>query len=487
MRVLIFLLALVVCCNSQTIQTRRLSESVHQIVNKQSQLYEWFLMVSSEECEDKLKKLLEIQPFSNPTKAVVGKNCFIKFQANDSDEKSIEAHLGGVNIEPNAIIKQNAIPWHLDRIDQASPVLDGSVFKSKFNGGGVDVYILDTGIRKTHEQLTGRVVDGENFSTDQTLDDLDGHGTHCASDCCGRDFGVASGATIINVKVLNSEGSGSSFGLIQSFQWILDNKSTTKPSIVSMSLAGPYSSSMNTAILDLAANKDILVFVAAGNENMNVELYSPASAGEPVITVGATDSLDNRASFSNFGDKVNVWAPGVAILGAINTSDTATAYYSGTSMATPIAAGVAATFAQKYSGNITETKAFVFDNSVKNIVQDAGNLVDNFLVQVDTQSPTKVPTQAPTWNASKPTPLQTQRPTGTPSKPPTLIPTASPSKVGESSAGGIQDVTSLLGDINTIQTVAAISAVSLLLSGCGIVYRSATNPSSTKRVYKPLN
>ncbi|KFY19917.1 hypothetical protein V493_07797, partial [Pseudogymnoascus sp. VKM F-4281 (FW-2241)] len=166
---------------------------------------------------------------------------------------------------------------------------------------------------------------------------------HCAGTVGGSTYGVASRATLVAVKVLDAEGSGSNSGVIAGIQWVADNaraKGITSKSVLSMSLGGSYSAALNSAVAS-TVNAGVTVVVAAGNDNRNAANYSPASAPS-AITVGATDSRDARASFSNYGAVLDIFAPGVNILSAWIGSSSATNTISGTSMATPHVAGLAA-------------------------------------------------------------------------------------------------------------------------------------------------
>ncbi|KAI8852629.1 peptidase S8/S53 domain-containing protein [Chytridium lagenaria] len=203
-------------------------------------------------------------------------------------------------------------------------------------GEGSIVYVLDTGIRATHSEFGGRATYGRNFISGETDVDGNGHGTHCA--VAGTTYGVAKKASIVSLKVLSSSGSGSTAGIVSAIQWV---KSTAianrRPCIVSMSLGGGPSSALDNAVNDISTTARCLVVVAAGNENQDACNVSPARATW-AYTVGATSSVDAFASFSNWGGCVNINAPGVGIL----SSNTATNTISGTSMACPHVAGVAA-------------------------------------------------------------------------------------------------------------------------------------------------
>lgn len=209
-------------------------------------------------------------------------------------------------------------------------------------GQGIDVYVIDTGVLTTHSQFGGRATWGANFA-DSSNTDGNGHGTHCAGTVAGSTYGVAKKANIIAVKVLRADGSGTNSGVISGIQWASNtarSKGKSSKSVASMSLGGGKSSAVNSAVA-AAVNTGMTFVVAAGNDNANAANYSPAS--EPsAITVGATTSSNARSSFSNYGSSVDIFAPGSSILSAWIGSNTATNTISGTSMACPHVAGLAA-------------------------------------------------------------------------------------------------------------------------------------------------
>ena len=240
--------------------------------------------------------------------------------------------------------------WGLDRTDQRALPLDDS-YTLPFNvtGSNVHVYVIDTGINADHTEFAGRVGEGMDFASDpddEIPDDCNGHGTHCAGTVLGTNFGVAPGATLHGVKVLNCGGSGSFGDVISGMEWVADNHELMHPgtqAVVSMSLGGGFSQAVNDAV-DKLVDAGITTVVAAGNSNTDACTSSPASAPR-AITVGATASDDKRAGFSNYGRCVDIFAPGVGIKSAWIGGDNAENTISGTSMATPHVAGVAALYA----------------------------------------------------------------------------------------------------------------------------------------------
>jgi subtilisin family serine protease len=229
-------------------------------------------------------------------------------------------------------------PWGIDRIDQRALPLSRT-YTYNNNGAGVTVYVIDTGIQTSHSQFGGRAAvtldvigDGRNGQ------DCNGHGTHVAGTIGGSTYGVAKGVNLRAVRVLNCSGSGSTSGIISALNSLAGNHAAR--SVANMSLGGGFSSALNNASTNMI-NSGVYLAVAAGNSNANACNTSPAST-PAAYTVAASDRTDRKASFSNFGSCVDGYAPGVAILSAWLNNGTNT--ISGTSMASPHVAGVAALF-----------------------------------------------------------------------------------------------------------------------------------------------
>jgi subtilisin family serine protease len=247
-------------------------------------------------------------------------------------------------VEQDAVVTLDATqtnpPWGLDRIDQRALPLSAS-YTYISTGANVTAYIIDTGIRITHTQFGGRASYGFD-AVDGSLpaDDCNGHGTHVSGTTGGSTYGVAKNVRLIAVRVLDCAGSGTLAGVVNGINWVTGNHAAGVPAVANMSLGGSLNTSINNAVTNSIAD-GVTYAVAAGNSNANACNFSPASTPN-AITVGATQSNDARASFSNFGSCVDIWAPGVGVLSSYNTSDTATATLSGTSMASPHVAGAAA-------------------------------------------------------------------------------------------------------------------------------------------------
>jgi subtilisin family serine protease len=259
--------------------------------------------------------------------------------------------------------------WGLDRIDQRSRPLDGRYTYGP-TGSGVRAYIIDTGIRATHNDFGGRVVAGATAINDgRGTSDCNGHGTHVAGTVGGTTYGVAKQVTLVPVRVLGCNGSGTSSGVIAGIDWVATN--APRPSVANMSLGGPASQATDDAV-QRAVNRGITMVVAAGNENQNACNVSPARAAN-AITVGSTTSTDARSSFSNFGSCVDVFAPGSSITSAWWQSNTQTNTISGTSMAAPHVAGVAALYLQRNpSASPATVTSSIVGNSTTGVVTSPG-------------------------------------------------------------------------------------------------------------------
>ncbi|MFC9505667.1 S8 family peptidase [Streptomyces sp. NPDC057002] len=229
--------------------------------------------------------------------------------------------------------------WGLDRIDQKNLPLNSSYTYPDSAGQGVTAYVIDTGVRITHSDFGGRASYGyDAVDNDNTAQDGHGHGTHVAGTVAGSAYGVAKQAKVVGVRVLNNSGQGTTAQVVAGIDWVARN--AVKPAVANMSLGGPADTAIDTAVRN-AVTSGVTFVVAAGNESTNASTRSPARVTE-AVTVGATTSSDAKASYSNYGTVLDLFAPGSSITSAWNSSDSATNTISGTSMASPHVAGAAA-------------------------------------------------------------------------------------------------------------------------------------------------
>ncbi len=327
---------------------------------------------------------------------------------DESQATLLESLPGVLAVEPDKVVVANAVQanatWGLDRVDQPFLPLDETYQYPDQAGQGVNVYVIDTGIRDTHEEFTGRVITGRNFAVNDTgllglggtplvgpflniggetdpadTTDCHGHGTHVSSTSVGTTYGVAKEASVAAVRVLDCSGAGSTADVIAGVDWVAENHQA--PAVANMSLGGGNSEALDNAVRG-AIERGVTFAVAAGNSDADACSGSPNRVPE-AITVGSTNQEDQRSSFSNFGECVDLFAPGSDITAAWFESDTDTNTISGTSMASPHVAGTAALLLGANPAlTPSQVDARLDELASDNVLSDVNAGSPNLLVQV---------------------------------------------------------------------------------------------------------
>jgi subtilisin family serine protease len=260
---------------------------------------------------------------------------------------------GGSVGEPAALARLDSpLDWGLDRIDQRDLPLNQSYVYTQ-TGRGVTAYVLDSGINASHEDFGGRVRNGFNFSTTLAAGDCNGHGTHVSGIAGGSVYGVAKEVSLVSVRVLDCQNRGFVSDMVAGINWAIGDHQSGRPAVMNISIYTDAPSTSFDAAINAAIADGITVCVLAGNGTANNSVPADACTISPArvsnaITVSATDILDGKALFANFGSCVDVFAPGVQIESDWYSSDSAAAIDSGTSMATPHVSGAAALYLQSH-------------------------------------------------------------------------------------------------------------------------------------------
>lgn len=266
--------------------------------------------------------------------------------------------------------------WGLDRIDQRVLPFDFA-FNYSDNGSGVNVYILDSGILPTHVELQGRVVPAYNAVHDNTpINQCNGHGTGVAGVVGSTTYGVAKNVTLQDVRILPCTGYGTVSDLISGVDWVA--RHAIRPAVANMSVTTTLSQSVNDAVAAGIAS-GVTFVVSAGNDSSDACLASPSGVPQAIV-VGATNNMDSRTSWSNFGSCVDLFAPGETISTIWNGTDTTTTYAAGTSFSSPFVAGISALYLEQHPNALpAEVQAAIVSNASPGVVTDPGLNSPNLL------------------------------------------------------------------------------------------------------------
>lgn len=309
--------------------------------------------------------------------------------------EALQRNPGVRRIERDQVVSgdnvQTAATWGLDRVDQRALPLS-TTYSYAYTGAGVSVYVFDTGIRLDHTEFEGRARRGYDAINDgRNGADCNGHGTHVAGTIGGRTYGVAKGVQLVSVRVLGCDGYGLYSGMIAGMDWVLRNR--TGPAVANFSLGGSISSTLNSALASMIS-AGVQTSVSAGNNSADACTRSPASTAS-AVTVAASTSADSRASYSNYGSCVDIFAPGSNIRSASYASTTGATTMSGTSMAAPHAAGVLALLLQQQPGlSAQQLRDWLVNISTRSIVTNALSANAHLVYSVATGTSVPVPTTA---------------------------------------------------------------------------------------------
>jgi subtilisin family serine protease len=311
-------------------------------------------------------------------------DAFLDAIANNPNVDRVEID----SIVSRQAVTQTSAPWGLDRADQRSLPLSSS-FSWTASGTGVRAFVIDTGILSSHAQFSGRIAAGFTAIADgRGTDDCNGHGTHVAGTIGGSVSGLAKSVTLVPVRVLDCSGSGTLSGVVAGIDWVAANAPAR--SVMNLSLGGTASSTLDQAVAGAIA-RGVTAVVAAGNSAANACNYSPARVPE-AITVAASNTSDQRASFSNFGACIDLFAPGESIVSTWYTGSTALATLSGTSMASPHVAGAVAQLLEvAVDATPSAIAQQLISRTTLNMIQSAGTDSPNRLVYADANTSASPP------------------------------------------------------------------------------------------------
>ncbi|MFC9620676.1 S8 family serine peptidase [Streptomyces sp. NPDC056930] len=276
--------------------------------------------------------------------------------------------------------QDNPPSWGLDRIDQTETAGDNAYSYPDSAGEGVTAYVIDTGVRTTHNEFEGRAASGyDAVDNDDSADDGNGHGTHVAGTIAGATYGVAKKAKIVAVRVLDDSGSGTTEQVVAGIDWVTANHEG--PSVANMSLGGGADEALDAAVQKAIAS-GVTFAVAAGNESTDASESSPARVPE-AITVASSTVDDEQSSFSNYGSIVDIYAPGSDITSSWNDSDDGSNTISGTSMATPHVVGAAAVYLSGHpDATPAEVATALTEGATPDAISDATEGTPNKLLKV---------------------------------------------------------------------------------------------------------
>ncbi|AJZ83140.1 MULTISPECIES: S8 family peptidase [Streptomyces] len=276
--------------------------------------------------------------------------------------------------------QENPPSWGLDRIDQEDTEGDKAYNYPDSAGEGVTAYVIDTGVRTSHKDFDGRATSGfDAVDNDDSADDGNGHGTHVAGTIAGAEHGVAKKAKVVAVRVLDDQGSGTTEQVVAGIDWVTENHEG--PSVANMSLGGTPDEALDAAV-QKAIDSGVTFAVAAGNESSDASGSSPARVKDAITVASSTDQ-DEQSDFSNYGDVVDIYAPGSDITSDWNTGDDATNTISGTSMATPHVVGAAAVYLSGHQdAKPADVAKALTDGATADKISNPGDGTPNKLLKV---------------------------------------------------------------------------------------------------------